>query len=66
MLNNPADWTLTEDGRWLHRPRFKVAINRVLRALQPWPRKWVIYTTADHSTSPPTVTGYGIGRVLHT
>lgn len=60
-------WQL-EDGRWLHRPWWKVAINTTLRALQTRQRParlWVVYTRCDDSTSPPTVLGYGFGRVEH-
>jgi hypothetical protein len=46
------------------RPRWKVVINAILRAVQPWRRKWVIYSVIE-CTSPPRVLGYGFGRVLH-
>ncbi len=54
----------------MHRPWWKVAINTVLRWLQPHtPRKLVVYTRCtdceDGSDSPPRVLGYGFGRVLH-
>ena len=59
-------WT---GGRWLHRPWWKVAINTVLRAFQPWPRKLVIYTKCERGPEdpdrPPRVLGYGFGLVLH-
>ena len=58
------------NGAWLHRPWWKVAINTVLRALQPWPRKLVIYTRCEHNgqLEPARVweaVGYGIGKVMH-
>lgn len=56
---------LRVDGDWRHRPWWKVAVNTALRFFQRGPRKFVIYTRCDDTTSPPTVTGYGFGRVLH-
>jgi hypothetical protein len=60
------EWLLVE-GDWLHRPWWKVAINTALRAFQPQPRKWVVYTRTEggSATAPPRVLGYGFGRVLH-
>jgi hypothetical protein len=60
-------WHQGADGRWSHRPRCKVLINAVLRALQPWPRKLVIYTDCDggDGDQPPRVLGYGLGFVQH-
>lgn len=50
----------------MHAPWWKVAINRVLRALQPRQRrKWVIYTHSTVTGNPPKVLGYGFGRILH-
>ena len=46
------------------RPWWKVVINTMLRLVQPWPRKWVIYSRIS-TTRPPQVLGYGYGRVLH-
>lgn len=54
-----------DDGEWGHRPWWKVAINTVLRWFQPSPRKWVIATICDDSTSPPTVVGYTFRRIHH-
>lgn len=59
-------WQRADDGRWLHRPWWKVAINTVLRALQPRRRwKWVLYTRTTRDGDPPTVLGYGFGRIEH-
>ena len=53
-------------GAWRHRPWWKVAINTVLRALQPHTKKKiVIYTRCDDTCDPPRVIGFGIGRVTH-
>ena len=73
-------WVHHEHG-WNHRPWWKVAINTVLRLLQPWVRrKWVIYTRTSQwipvsieggrfsSAGPPDhpkVLGYGFGRIDH-
>ncbi len=58
-------WVEFGPGEWRHRPWWKVVINTALRIVQPQPRKWVVYTRTDESTSPPTVLGYGFGPVLH-
>lgn len=59
-------WARTTDGRWLHRPWWKVAINTVLRRLQPGvERKWVVYTVTSVDGDPPVVHGYGFGRIRH-
>lgn len=64
---------------WRHRPWWKVAINTVLRIVQPWVRrKWVIYTRCVEldqlhpelvseaaRAGPPVVLGYGFGRIDH-
>lgn len=42
-----------------------MAVNSLLRVLQPWPRKWVIYTNARFYGDGPVTVGYGFGRVLH-
>ena len=61
----PNDWQVI-DGQWLHRPRAKVVINAVLRLLQPWPRKLVIYSRCEGSVDGrPRCVGYGCGLVLH-
>jgi hypothetical protein len=58
-------WVRVGD-QWLHRPWWKVAMNTVLRALQPRAaRKWVVYTSTTTDGDPPRVLGYGFGRVLH-
>ena len=66
----PDSWKLTDDGRWIHRPWFKVVINGALRLFQPGPVKWVIFTRCDQtlpgSPTPPKVLGYGFGPILHT
>jgi len=62
-------WIEYVPGEWSHKPWFKVAINTVLRALQTRRRParlFVMYTRCDESTRPPTVLGYGFGRVTHT
>ena len=52
------------DGAWLHRPWWKVAINTVLRAVQPQRRKWLIYSRCfGGGVEPPICVGYGFGRV---
>lgn len=56
-------WERTPDGDWLHRPWWKVAINTVLRAIQPRTRAYLIYTKCDDDTEPPTVLGYGFGLI---
>ena len=62
-------WLRHEHG-WAHRPWWKVAINTVLRLVQPRVRrKWVVYTRCEGGpqsrTAPPTVLGYGFGRIDH-
>jgi hypothetical protein len=62
----PEAWF--HDGEdWRHRPWWKVAINKVLRALQPWPRKVVVYSRCivPADGSRPRAIGFGIGPVLH-
>ena len=64
-----SDWA-RDGNEWRHRPWWKVAINTVLRWLQPGvARKLVIYTVTDTDTdcdgTHPRVLGYGFGRVLH-
>ena len=62
-------WVRTSAG-WLHRPWWKVAINGLLRRLQPHtPNKWVVYTvctTPDDPDEAPAVLTYGIGPIPHT
>jgi hypothetical protein len=58
-----ADW-IKVDGKWLHRPWWKVAINTVLRLVQPGRWKFVIFTRSTR-TDPPRAIGYGFGRVEH-
>jgi hypothetical protein len=62
-----TDWTLV-DGEWHHAPRWKVAINSILRAFQPGPRKLLVYTRAAISpgAGQPLTLGYGVGWILHT
>lgn len=60
----PSGW-VCESGRWLHRPRFKVVVNAVLRAVQPWSRKLVIYSRTQQGPDRPRCVGYGLGWVLH-
>ena len=68
MNGDSPHWEM-DDGKWLHRPPLVVFVNTMLRWFQPnIERKWVIYTRCledgtDHR--PPTVVGYGFGRVLH-
>jgi hypothetical protein len=63
-------WRFVE-GRWLHRPWWKVAINAVLRLLQPWPNKLVVCTwiepiaEPDHPDRCPHAIGFGFRRVMH-
>ena len=58
-------WCLS-GGRWLHRPWWKVAVNTILRWLQPGiVCKWVVYTRTTIDGDPPRVLGYGFGRVKH-
>ena len=66
---HPDAWVFA-DGQWLHRPWWKVAVNALLRSVQPWPRKIVIYTLTattgpDREDVRPRAVGFGIGRVLH-
>lgn len=58
---------VSSNGQWCHRPWWKVAINTVLRLLQPGKRrKWVIYTVSlTDDNGMPVVLNYGFGRVLH-
>jgi hypothetical protein len=57
-------WKRTEYG-WRHAPWWKVAINSLLRFLQPGlRRKLVIYSVCEDG-SPPRVVGYGFGRITH-
>lgn len=53
---------MTPNG-WRHRSPWKVTVNTVLRALQPWSRRWVVYTRCVGD--PPVAIGYGFGRVRH-
>jgi|OM-RGC.v1.035453717 hypothetical protein len=63
------NWVRTDYG-WRHRPWWKVAINFVLRRLQPWTmEKWVVFTICesvdDDSDRAPVTLGYGFGPVQH-
>lgn len=59
-------WWTDDTGGWWHRPWWKVAINTVLRWLQPRARwKWVVYTNSAEEGDPPAVFGYGFGRIDH-
>lgn len=55
-------WVMTDDG-WRHAPWWKMIINTALRAVQRGPRKWMIYTCCNETTTPPTVVSYGFGPV---
>lgn len=55
-------WVMTSHG-WRHRPPWKVTVNTALRALQPWSRRWVVYTRCVGD--PPVAIGYGFGRIRH-
>jgi hypothetical protein len=60
-------WVLL-GGEWRHRPWWKVAINSVLRALQPFTdRKLVIATVCIDRPSggPPLIVDYQLRRVRH-
>ena len=62
---SPDHWVL-DDGQWLHRPWWKVAINTALRAVQPWPRKLVVVTCAeDGPDDRPRAIGYQLRIVEH-
>jgi hypothetical protein len=61
-------WRRAPDGTWRHAPWWKVAINTVLRWLQPRARwKWVVYTECADTDGdgPPRVLGYGFGPIEH-
>lgn len=70
-MNPQGDWHFV-DGRWLHRPWWKVAINTLLRLVQPWPNKFVVCTWIEPTSWPdrpdrcPQAIGFGFRRVLHT
>ncbi len=59
-------WVMTENG-WRHRPWWKLWINTILRALQPGPVKWLVYSNCtvvdEFASKPPEVLGYGFGRI---
>ena len=58
-------WTLTDQG-WRHRPWWKVAINSILRRLQPGPVKWVIATHArQDGDGEPVAVGYTFAPIRH-
>jgi hypothetical protein len=62
---SPDKWFFV-DGQWLHRPPFKVALNKILRLFQPWPRKLVIFSRCDGWLDDrPRCIGYGVGFVTH-
>ena len=61
-------WLRLHDGRWLHRPWWKVALNSLLRWLQPKrSRKLVICTRAymDDPSGTPRVIGYTLAFIAH-
>jgi hypothetical protein len=60
-------WARRADGGWAHRPWFKVAINTVLRLLQPRrrPARLLVLATVCDDGDPPRVNGYRLRRVLH-
>lgn len=59
-------WVRSADG-WAHRPWWKVAVNTVLRLLQPGlERKLVVATVCEQAgDAPPVVVGYRLQRVRH-
>ena len=73
MADRNGAWVRYDAGwGWAHRPWWKVAINTVLRLVQPGVRrKWVIFTRCeagrelDHAPVPPRVLGYGFGQITH-
>lgn len=58
-------WVNHGGGKWSHRPWWKVAVNTILRSFQPQAHKWVVFTCADKTTTPPIAVGYGFGRIFH-
>ncbi len=59
------DWEKV-DGKWLHRPWWKVGVNRVLRRFQRRrERKLVIATITTLVGDPPRVLGYKLAFVKH-
>lgn len=48
MIDRPknikTDWHFHSSGKWMHRPRWKVIVNKLLRAVQRGPVKYVVYT----------------------
>lgn len=51
----------------MHRPWWKVLINKPLRWLQRGRRwRWVVFTNSTIGGDPPTVLGYGFGPIEHT
>lgn len=54
------------DGKWLHRPWWKVAVNTVLRRFQrKRSKKLVIATISTIVGEPPRVLGYKLAFVEH-
>lgn len=65
MSSKHGDWEFA-DGRWMHRPWWKVAINTALRAVQrKRSKKLVIATISTQLGSPPRVLGYKLAFVEH-
>lgn len=58
-------WTLTDCG-WRHRPRWKVALNTILRAIQAGRRwRWLFVSNCEgEKDGRPVCVGYGFARVL--
>jgi hypothetical protein len=49
---------------WVHRPWWKAIINTALRWLQEGRSPcWLVYTRTTESGDPPSVLGYGFGRI---
>ena len=63
MDSAPSRW-VREDGHWLHRPWWKVAVNTVLRLVQtPLRRRLVVVSRVEPGPYRPRCVGYGLALV---
>lgn len=63
-MTNQVFYHDTVNNCWMHRPKFKVILNPILRKLQFFTKKpWVIVSYVDMSNDIPVFKGYGLERV---
>lgn len=54
-----------KDGKLMHRPKWKVFINSILRIIQPWNGRKFLITSKTKFDNGWCCVGYGFGLVAH-